>query len=341
MERRLLLLAAVCCVLLAACTAGNAAPTPTGPLLPSTPDALPETGWSGQIEVVNAAFPVQGLAEPVKLESARVQIQGARIAADRIHARAGRLAAEGEYRYEPGAPRPHRIRLSIPEADAADLERVLSPTLQRTRGLLARAFSFGRGAVPEWLAARRVEGTVQVGSLTLAGTRITKLRARLLWDGARARMDNLTARVEDGTATGALTVNLRAAKPSYLLTGRVKTMSCKSGKLDAEGVIETRGTGAELLANLRSQGVFAGRAMAIGTVPEVESIAGNYRVAWAQPEPRLRFWDLRLADGDNVYTGSGATQDDGRLLILLSGGGKEMRMSGTFAKLRLEEPSAP
>jgi thiol-disulfide isomerase/thioredoxin len=42
MERRLLGLAAVCCLLLAACTAGNAAPAPTGSLLPSTPDALPQ-----------------------------------------------------------------------------------------------------------------------------------------------------------------------------------------------------------------------------------------------------------------------------------------------------------
>jgi hypothetical protein len=186
-----------------------------------------------------------------------------------------------------------------------------------------------------------MEGTVQVGSVTLAGTRISKLRARLLWDGVRARIDNLTARVEEGTATGVLTVNLRAPKPSYLLTGRVRTMNCKSGKLDAEGVIETRGTGAELLANLRSQGVFTGRALEIGSVPALENISGAYRLAWAQPELRLRFWDLRLADGENVYTGSGATQDDGRLLILLSGGGKEVRMSGTLAKLRLDEPTAP
>jgi cytochrome c biogenesis protein CcmG/thiol:disulfide interchange protein DsbE len=41
-ERRCLLLVAVCCLLLAACAAGNAAPTPTGSLLPSTPDALPQ-----------------------------------------------------------------------------------------------------------------------------------------------------------------------------------------------------------------------------------------------------------------------------------------------------------
>jgi len=42
MGRRLLGLALTGCLLLAGCTAGNAAPTPTGSLLPATPDALPQ-----------------------------------------------------------------------------------------------------------------------------------------------------------------------------------------------------------------------------------------------------------------------------------------------------------
>jgi len=40
---------------------------------------------------------------------------------------------------------------------------------------------------------------------------------------------------------------------------------------------------------------------------------------------------------EETYTGRGATQDDGSLIILLSNGAKEMRMTGTLAKLKVEE----
>ena len=46
---------------------------------------------------------------------------------------------------------------------------------------------------------------------------------------------------------------------------------------------------------------------------------------------------MSLRTEDETYTGRGATQDDGRLLILLTSGAKEMRMSGTLAKLKVEE----
>ena len=45
---------------------------------------------------------------------------------------------------------------------------------------------------------------------------------------------------------------------------------------------------------------------------------------------------LNLKMEDEIYTGSGATLDDGRLVILLSNGSKEMRMTGTLAKLKVE-----
>ena len=66
---------------------------------------------------------------------------------------------------------------------------------------------------------------------------------------------------------------------------------------------------------------------------------------------RLRLSTLNLRTDDEIYTGRGATQEDGRLLVLLTSGGKEMRMTGTLAKLKdlatragqwlgLAEPSA-
>jgi hypothetical protein len=66
------------------------------------------------------------------------------------------------------------------------------------------------------------------------------------------------------------------------------------------------------------------------------SVAGVYNFAWWQAGPRLLLTSLNLRTEDETYTGRGATQDDGRLVILLTNGAREMRMSGTLAKLKVE-----
>jgi hypothetical protein len=46
---------------------------------------------------------------------------------------------------------------------------------------------------------------------------------------------------------------------------------------------------------------------------------------------------VNLRAGDESFTGRGTTQDDGRLMIVLTNGTREVRMSGPLAKLRLEQ----
>jgi hypothetical protein len=62
-------------------------------------------------------------------------------------------------------------------------------------------------------------------------------------------------------------------------------------------------------------------------------MSGSASLAWS---PRLHLTGLTLKMEDETYTGSGSTLDDGRLVILLSNGSKEMRMTGTLAKLKVE-----
>jgi hypothetical protein len=60
-------------------------------------------------------------------------------------------------------------------------------------------------------------------------------------------------------------------------------------------------------------------------------------LAWAQTAPRLRLSGLNLRTDDDTYTGRGATQDDGRLVVVLTDGVKGVRVSGPWDKLKLEE----
>jgi len=295
-----------------------------------------QTGWTGKIALTDARIPLAGVNAPLRIETANVQITGRAVVLDRMRAQLGAIAAQGEYRYEPDAVRPHRLRVVFAELDAAELERVLLPALRRRGGLLARAI--GRVPVPDWLAKRHIDGTVQIGTLVLGETRLEHVRGRLLWDALKVELTGIQARMENGNLTGTLAVNLRGPRPAYRLVSRLRSMDCKSGKVDTEAVLETAGIGAELLENLRAEGTFTGRAMELASLPPFKTVAGSFKFAMSRKVPKVQLTDLQLATGSEIFTGRGATQDDGRLVVQLTSGSREMRVSGSLAQLKVDEP---
>jgi hypothetical protein len=270
----------------------------------------------------------------VQLNSAHAQIDGERVVIDRIDGQAGKLAFTGDYRYEPETARPHRVHLRAEQWDAAELEAELLPTLRRNTNLIARAL--GRPMVTDWLRQRNVDGTAQIDDLVLGGVHLENFRTRILWDVARVQLEGMQAKLDKAAFSGRVDVNLRGSRPNYTVTAKVKGLPWQAGKLDAETQLETFGTGTQLLTNATAEGTFAGGAMDLGTLPPLRSVAGAYSFSWWQAGPRLRLTGLNLRTEDETYTGRGATQDDGRLVILLTNGAKEMRMSGTLAKLKVE-----
>src|SRR5438067_769909 len=186
------------------------------------------------------------------------------------------------------------------------------------------------------MALRQVGGAVQIGDLAIGGSRLRHVRARVLWDVGLVELDNFQATLDQAQISGRLGINLRGSRPVYRFSGKVKSLAWQSGKVDAEGTIETSGTGAELLANLKSEAKFTGAALDFGAAPPWRSISGACELAWS---PRLHLTSLSLKMDEETYTGHGAAQDDGSIVILLSNGAKEMRMTGTLAKLKVEEPA--
>jgi hypothetical protein len=286
-------------------------------------------GWTGRFDVEDAQIPVPGLAGPVELTFAHAQIDDARVVLERIEGHAGKTPFTGEYRYEPDVPRPHRLRLRIESADAALLESELMPTLSRSGNLIARAL--GRAPVPDWLRERALEGSLQIDELLLAGAEVRNLKSRIVWDVTRLDLPGLQAVLNGAALTGKLSINLIGRAPAYSLEAKVKGLNWQSGKVDAQGTLETSGTGPQLLANLASEGIFSGSALDFGSTSPWRTVSGSYSLA-----PHLRLSDVNLRAEDENYTGKGATQEDGRMVIVLSNGAKEMRMSGSLARLRIE-----
>ena len=284
-------------------------------------------GWSGQIQLSQAEIPLPGLSEPLHVKSASARLDGAKLWVDKMVARVGDVDLQGEYHYEPGAIHPHRFRLTVPSIDAAELERLLMPTLRRNQGFLSRTLGIGKPEVPDWLATRFMDGSVQIGKLTVGETELRRVRARVRWTGARVDLLGVEARVENGSAFGRVSVDLADNSPVYRMDFHLDSFDFEGGKIDADGVIGTSGTGGQLLSRIRSQGSFSGNGFDIG-----QTASGCYLLEG----PRLRLTELQLQVGPDLYIGRGSMQDDGRLLLQLSSGARQLRVTGTLAQLVVE-----
>jgi len=285
--------------------------------------------WSGEYELQNARIPVDGLADPLRVQSAFVKLDGSRVIVNGLRAKAGAVAFTGEYRWEPDAVRPHKFHIAIAETDAAELERLLAPALVRERGFLARTLRLDAAPVPEWLKMRRADGTISIETLNVGETKAHLDQARLLWDATLVRLVGITAHADQESATGDLEINLEGNAPRYLFNGKVQDVPYKGGRLDLEGTFEAQGEGLQLLESAHAEGELHGRAVAFA--PDAE-----FRTATACFEMQGSRWKLSGVDvvvGTEAYSGTGASQADGKLLLELARGSHQVRYSGPMFAL--------
>jgi hypothetical protein len=287
--------------------------------------------WSGDYELQNARIPVEGLAEPLRVQSAAVTLSGKRVAVTRLRARVGTIAFSGDYRWEPASLRPHKFHLTIPVADAAELQRVLAPALVRDRGFFARTLRLSDAPVPDWLKTRRADATISIGSLTFGETKAHVESARLLWDGAQVRLVGMDAHVDQAALTGDLNISLSGPAPHYRFVGKLTDLPYKDGRLDFEGSLDTDGTGADMLAAAHAEGHVRGRSIAFSPDAEFRTVAACFEVTEQASGERWKLSSVEVTQGADTYTGSGLTQTDGRLVLDLLSRGRQVRYSTLLA----------
>ncbi|HYL77586.1 MAG TPA: AsmA family protein [Bryobacteraceae bacterium] len=296
--------------------------------------------WSGEYDLQNAVMEIPGLAAPLRFAAASVEMKDGGIQISRIRARAGDVRMEGEYRYDPEAGRPHRVRIAIAELQLAALEHLMLPTLNRNEGFLARTFRLRKEALPKWLQDREVEGSVQVNRLLNGDAPVGSLAARLVWDGPTILLSNVDCRLEEMHATGKMTVNLASALPAYSLSGRIENLDYRNGQLGLEGELETSGIGENLLLNIRSQGTFEGQGIELSPDSLVREISGSYRVAAVSGIPRLVLSNVQLTQGADTFSGQGSSQPDGHVVLELTSGRRQMRLTGMLLPMHPEPAAA-
>jgi hypothetical protein len=243
----------------------------------------------------------------------------------------GGIAAQGDYRYDPAAARPHRFRVTVARADGGAVEKLLMPALHRGN-FLSYALSLGKVPEPDWLRTLRADGTLQIGAFDLDGTPFTKLNTRVLWDADEVRLAGLQGLVKSAPFSGDLTVSLGDREPRYQMAGKVAGLAWRGGTMNAEGVLTTSGTGPALLRNMAATGSFRGADVELAPPEAYDAVAGCFEWAWDARNPRLKLSQLVISAGGQTWLGGGEMQESGQLVLRVSDGAKQMQVAGAVLR---------
>ncbi len=281
-----------------------------------------DSAWSGAFELHGARLELDGISAPVRIISAFVEVDGPKIAVTQLKARVGSAHISGEYRRDRDG-RPDRAKLDIDDVDPAELERWFLSTLRRDAGFLAR-FRLKAAPIPEWLQLRHLEAAIRIERLSLVDQIWNVGRLRLLWDGISVRLSAIDARQGDARASGQVAINLTGSAPDYRFEGRIEHVEYRGGRLSIEGTGDTRGLGPALLTNAAATGTFNGAGLTLSPDVELGSMSGDFELTAGG---RLRLTGVQAEQGVEAYSGQGVTQPDGKLLLELTSGKRQVRVA--------------
>ncbi len=274
--------------------------------------------WKGNFDVRDTSTRVPGVASPVRISTARIDIDGDALKVRQMRAVIGPLEIYGSYAYDPAGTRPHRFDLTVPSAAMADVEGLLAPALRRDEGFFARTLRLRRAALPSWLEDRKAEGLIRVGVLTAGDVTARALRSRVVWNGGTVQLTALEGRFEDGSFRGTGLVDITKSEPQYKLRGRIQNIAWKSGKVDLDGSVETLGSGLDLLLNFRSEGTFQARGVILSPEQIVRTASGGFGLTLTAKGPQFKLSDVQASLGSERFTGDGMTLADGSLQMQLA-----------------------
>jgi hypothetical protein len=155
--------------------------------------------------------------------------------------------------------------------------------------------------------------------------------ARLLWDAAQVRLAGMTAHLDQASLAGDLAIDLSGRTPRYRFEGKLGDVAYKDGKLDFEGSVDADGVGTDILTGAHAEGRVHGRSIAFSPDAEFRTAAACFDVSEQTGGERWKLSSVEVTQGSDTYTGSGATQSDGRLVLDLLSRGRQVRYSTLLA----------
>jgi hypothetical protein len=272
--------------------------------------------WSSESQVRDASITADGFAAPVELATATISLAPNRLTVTRIVGKLGETAFTGSYETRGSAPA--RFAITIPEANTADVERVLTPTLARAGpGLIDRTLRRNTATLPAWLKARKAEGTIAIDNITTAEWRARELKARVQWDGPILHLSNATAQISVANFAGSLDIDLTTPSSKYHLAGTISGIPYRGGLLDLTGTADAEGSDVQLLQTAKAEGTAKGRNLAFTSDADFRTFSANFQMQPIGASPRWKLSNVEVTQGLSTLLGTGSTQDDGQLILNL------------------------
>ncbi len=255
--------------------------------------------WSGRLIVRNTRIDLDGIPGPLEISSASVIFDTNRVSVRRLRALWDDVELEGDYSYSPDRTRPSEFNFTIPEANAASIDRLLHDAQPPPTGLLDK-IRLRRSAPPDWLKNRNLTGTLNFKTLNFAAGSFQPLHLRLDWRATQltATIANANFAPYDAPASvqvkGRLAASLWLPAPVYAFKGEILNWPLESGTANFSGDLKMASLGANWLDALDGEGLLT----AADPVPLVIR-QGHLSLEFPEPKRKTQvlappYWPLAL-----------------------------------------------
>jgi hypothetical protein len=299
------------------------------------PDAA-KSSWSGQLVLANGTVRLPGLTLPLMDANGRINFGPQTFDLTHFSARVGGNSVRASYHYNAAAKRAERVYIELPSAALEQLEAELHPALQ-TQDLLVR-LRVMRRSIPAWLAARNLEGELEVDRFSVNDALLGSLSSRFVWLGPIVHFTSLQLAQGDLLVRAHGSLNLSSYSPRWNFQGSAVGFNWGGGLVNADGEWESSGTGMDSLRNLRANGTFSGEDISLSPTDFFDSISGHFDFSFTGDAPRLRLTGIEALQDQDEWNGEAATENNGKLVFDLAHSGRQLHVISTLAP---KKPSAP
>ncbi len=292
--------------------------------------------WEGTFSLKDAAIAVPAFTQPVQIASADAVLDETGFSLKHATFAVGQVEAQGDYTYQLGAARPHHFQITAAKIDTSQLDTFLVPLLRRGN-LLTKALNFGKPPEPDWLKDVHADGTVQAASLVLAGSTLSKFRARILWDGDSVKVEGVQFQLPavfsaQAAFKGDATVDLSKPEAEYGLAGKISGLRWRTAGIEAEGTLATSGTGDDFWARMKASGKLKARNVELAPISPLESLDATFEWEWDGRNPRLKLPEVSASGMGAKWTGAAVGETGGTIVLKLSDGKRNLEAYGAVLK---------
>jgi hypothetical protein len=216
--------------------------------------------WSGRLGVRNLSVELDGITGPLEVSTATIQFDPNRIAVRRMRAEWDAMDLEGEVSYTDKLDRPLEVNLTIAEASATHLTRLLQAAQRPPAGLLDK-IRLRKATMPEWLRTRHASGQLRFKTLHFGSGSFEPLHLNFIW-----RAEKLEAKIEAAEfsvlnqvgsihAKGKLSTELWQPAVQYRWEGTVEGWPLDAKTVSMEGAFKGASLESDWLDSLEGEAV--------------------------------------------------------------------------------------